>query len=115
MPSKVPCYLRTLRREWGLTQKELAGLLPRCRRARISAVERGMKVPNATELIAFGLLFGVAAHKIFPRYADTIEDAVMRAAAVLDRHVRDDLGSLGRRKSEFLRQLARRAADLEDA
>jgi transcriptional regulator with XRE-family HTH domain len=109
MPSKVPCYLRTLRKKWGLTQKELASLVPRCRRNRVSDVERGKIPPRASELLAYALIFGFPPQAIFRKYAEEIEDAVMRGAAELDRRLADDDSPPVARKIDFLEQLSNRA------
>src|SRR5690242_4565456 len=81
MASKVPCYLRTLRREWGLTQKELARLVPGVKRARlVSKVERGKRVPKSTELLAYAVIFDRRPEAIFPTLSQEIEAAVRRNA-----------------------------------
>src|SRR5690348_6236159 len=84
MPSKVPCYLRTLRREWGLTQKELATLVPGVKRVRVSKVERGKRVPRSTELLAYALIFDRRPEAIFPTLSQEIEAAVRRNASGFD-------------------------------
>jgi transcriptional regulator with XRE-family HTH domain len=106
---KVPCYLRTVRREWGLTQNELASFIPQCQRARVSKVERGLLIPTAAELIAYALLFARTPETLFPAYAETIEDAVMRGAAALDKRLEAGNPVFANRKREFLRQLLDRA------
>jgi len=108
MPSKVPCYLRTLRKKWGLTQKELASLVPHCRRNRVSDVERGKILPRASELLAYALIFGFPSQAIFRKYAEDIEDAVMRVAAEFDRRLTDDDSPSAARKIDFLEQLSNR-------
>lgn len=80
MSSNVTCYLRTHRRKWGLTQAELASLLPRGDRHRVSCVERALTPPNAEEILAYSLIFGSSPLALFPKYATTIDDAVMRGA-----------------------------------
>src|SRR5258706_14259963 len=108
MPSKVPCYLRTLRKKWGLTQKELASLVPRCRRNRVSDVERGKISPRASELLAYALIFGLPPQAIFRKYAEDIEDTVLRGAAELDRRLANDDSPSAARKIDFLEQLSNR-------
>ncbi len=109
MPSKVPCYLRTLRKRWELTQKELSSLVPRCGRVRVSDVERGISVPNGRELLAYAIIFGIAPHDLFPKYASDIEDAVMRGAAKLDRRLAEEDSPAASRKMELLDRMAKRA------
>jgi DNA-binding XRE family transcriptional regulator len=92
MRSKVPCYLRTLRREWGLTQKELATLVPGVKRVRVSKVERGKRVPKSTELLAYALIFDRRPEAIFPTLSQDIEAAVRRNASCFS--------SIGEKKGE---------------
>lgn len=105
MSTKVPCYLRTLRREWGLTQKEVADLLPRTSRARVSLLERSCALPNGRELLALSMIFGVPPERIFPALCEATEDAVMRHAYSLYRHL-DRTGSReARHKKKLLRRI----------
>lgn len=108
MPSKVPCYLRTLRKRWNLTQKELASLVPRGRRARVSDVERGRIQPRASELLAYALIFNLPPQSIFRGYAEEIEDVVMRRAAELDRRLADDETPSAMRMKELIEEMGRR-------
>lgn len=109
MSNRIPCYLRTLRREWGLTQDELADLLPRGTRARVSLVERACKNPNATEVVGYALLFGKGPDAIFPHFREIIEDEVMRRAYRMYRAVEHDDTRAGRRRRRFLRAILVRA------
>ena len=83
MSTRFPCYLAPLRKEWDLSQEELAALLPRGRRNRVSDVESGKAKPNAEEILAYSLIFGWPPHRIFPKYVEKLEDSVMRAAHAL--------------------------------
>jgi hypothetical protein len=78
--SKVPCYLRTFRRQWGLTQEEVASLLPRGDRNRVSDVERRRALPNAEEIIAYVVIFGSCGRAMFPKFYGQVEEAVMARA-----------------------------------
>ena len=111
MSSKVLCYLRTLRNEWGLTQKELASLLPKGDRNRVSLVERSLTPPNAGEILAYSLIFGCSAQAIFPRFSEEVDEEVMRAAFRL--HQRLESSSLPNavRKRELLNQVRARAVE----
>lgn len=80
MSSKIQCYLRTLRLQWGLTQEELASLLPKGSRNRVSFVERGLARPNAQEILAYPLIFGEPGHAIFRKLAEDVDEEVMRRA-----------------------------------
>lgn len=109
MSSKVPCYLRTLRSEWGLTQAELASLSPKGDRNRVSRVERNLTPPNAREILAYGLIFGLPAPAIFRKLCEETDEAVMRRAYRLHQRLEGDPSPRALRKRELLDQLRARA------
>lgn len=90
MPTRFPCYLAPLRKEWDLLQEELVALLPRGSRNRVSDVESGKAVPNAEEILAYSLIFGLPPHRIFPEYVEKIEDLVMQNGLALYERIKDD-------------------------
>lgn len=109
MSQKVRCYLRTLRRGWGLTQEEVAALLPKATRKRVSRVERELSAPNAEEIIAYGLIFGLPPSKAFPRFQAKVEEAVMQRAYRLHKRLEGDDSQAARRKREFMEKMLARA------
>jgi len=109
MSLKVHCYLRTLRRGWGLTQEEVAALLPKASHTRVSRVERELVSPNAGEIIAYGLIFGLPASKIFARFQAKIEEVVVEHSYRLHKRVEGDETRLGRRKRELTEKMLARA------
>lgn len=109
MSSKVHCYLRTLRLEWGLTQAELAFLSPKGDRNRVSRVERNLTPPNAREILAYGLIFGLPAPSIFRKLCEETEEAVMRHAYRLHQRLEGKESPKVLRKRELLDQLRARA------
>jgi transcriptional regulator with XRE-family HTH domain len=117
MPTKVPCYLRTLRKQWELTQQELALLVGRGDRNRVSLLENGKVPPSSSELFSYALIFGVPPQDIFPRFADQVQDAVLLSAAELDKRLGNSpAGSVSlERKIELLRQLVVRASSEESS
>jgi transcriptional regulator with XRE-family HTH domain len=109
MSLKVQCYLRTLRREWSLTQEEVASLLPKGGRNRVSRVERDLIPPNAEEILAYRLIFGSSAKSTFPRFYAEMEDAVMRCAYRLHQELEGDQSPGGLRKRKLIDQMLARA------
>ena len=107
--SKVPCYLRTLRRQWSLTQAEVASLLPKGDRNRVRDVEQGRTLPNASEILAYSVIFGASGSAVFPRYFADTEDIVMRRAYRLFKKVKRSGSPRSTRKLELLRQMLARA------
>ena len=109
MSSKVACYLRTLRIEWGLTQKELSSLLPKGDRDRVRSVELGRAPPNAAEILAYPLIFGLPAGKIFPKFSEDTAETVMQRAYRLSRRLEGDASPKAGHKRELLERLRARA------
>lgn len=107
--SHVRFELRTLRRKSGLSQEELASLLPRAGRTKVVRIEDGTSVPDAAQILACELIFGSPGRELFRGlYADT-EEAVMRAAYVLHNRLEADPSVTARRKREFLEGILDRA------
>ena len=102
--TKLSCYLRTLRREWCVTQVDLARLA-RTSARRVSNVERGTTPPNAAEILAYSLLFGLPPGEIFPAFYDGMEEHVKEQAYRLD----DRLGDVGGEEALRTRRLLRGA------
>ena len=102
MSPHVLSYLRTHRRKWGLTQKDIARLVGRASSTHISRVERGLRTPSLETLIAYEIVFGIPPRSLIPnRYAD-IEERVLREAQTLFAELQDDRTRRGARKREFL-------------
>jgi transcriptional regulator with XRE-family HTH domain len=106
--STFPIYLRTRRREWKLSQAELAALLPRAGRNRISDVERGHTKPNASDLLACAFIFDISAENLFPAFAESVQDAVMVGAHRLWQAVEGDDSPEARRKYELVQSMLTR-------
>lgn len=109
MSSKVRCYLRTLRNQWGLTQEELASLLNKGDRKRVKCVESGESKPNAWQILAYQLIFGVPAHDLFPKLCEEVDEAVMEAAYRLYQHLEEDRSPEADRKRKLLNEIQSRA------
>jgi transcriptional regulator with XRE-family HTH domain len=67
------CALRTHRRTWGLSQRELADLLGFQSPTHISRLEQGKRVPGLETALACSTLFGVPPGELFPQLALEIE------------------------------------------
>ncbi|MHB8147502.1 MAG: helix-turn-helix domain-containing protein [Vulcanimicrobiaceae bacterium] len=72
------CYLRTHRRQWGLTQQELAGLMGFRSASHVSRIENGKRDPTTDTVLACEVIFGVSGLAMFPCAYDAVEDRVMR-------------------------------------
>ena len=109
MSSKVQWYLRSLRRQWGLTQEEVLSLLPKGGRNRVSRVERGLVPPNAHEIVAYKLIFGSSAKALFPRFTEEVEEVVMQRAYRLHKKLARQNTREATRKLKLLERMLARA------
>jgi transcriptional regulator with XRE-family HTH domain len=105
-----PSYLRTHRKRWALTQRELAALLGARSASQIAEYELLAHDPNAEALIAFEFIFGEPARRIFPALYASVEVEVTRNSAFLAEALagRNDPKALVQR--ELIESIARRAA-----
>jgi len=111
MSSKVHCYVRTLRNEWGLTQRELASLLPKGDHNRVSRVERNIILPNGAEILAYALIFGLSGQAVFRKLSDKTDEAVMQGAFRLHQRLEGNSSPKAVRKRELLDQIKARAIE----
>lgn len=109
MSSPVHSYLRTHRRTWGLTQKELAFLLGRKSPTHVSRLEKRKRMPSIDIVLACEILFGVTSKEVFPALYEEIEDSVMTRAAAFYEELEHKTGRAALRKKEFLSAVLRRA------
>lgn len=105
----IPCYLRTQRRIYGFTQEELAGLIGRGGRERVSGVERAKAQPNAAEILAYSVLFGLSPAELFPAYYNLVEEGLIERAYALDERLLEVKTKEARNKRELLRGALARA------
>ncbi len=76
--STALCYLRTHRRVWGLTQRELATLLGLKSTTHISRIENGKRAPSVESALACQVIFGIPPSAMFPRLYTLVEEKAMR-------------------------------------
>lgn len=100
--------VRSLRKEYALSQTELAELLATSQTI-ISRIEAGDDVASIETVLALQVVFDVEPRMLFhPRYR-RVEDAVMRRALKLDRRVAGKADSASRKKRELLSAMVNRA------
>lgn len=110
MERRLPIYLRTLRRRWGLTQPELAQLLG-IQRSHISRLESGKRTPAFESLIAILLVFETKASDVFPKMTKEIWEDVGRRAYELHSEVQGNSSRGTKMKLDFLERVIKRAKD----
>ena len=109
--NKVSCLLRTHRLKWELRQKDLAALVPDTGDHRVSYVERNLRPPNAREILAYGLIFGVLPEDLFPSLVSEVEDTVLRNAYYEHQKCEGNASPKASRRRAFLESILARAAD----
>jgi len=104
------CLLRAHRLKWELHIGELASLVPRLSETRLSFVERGRRRPNAREILAYQMIFGVLPEELFPGLVAEVEETLLRKAYLLWQKYEHDTSARGKRKRKFLETILARAA-----
>lgn len=105
----VLCYLRTHRRNWGLTQKELAKLVGTASSVQISRYENGKRAPKLEVALACQVIFGVPPSIMFPDAYALSEEEVMRNMYQMDLALSNTTSLSGIRKRELFSIALKRA------
>lgn len=112
MEPRLASYLRTFRRHWGFSQKEMAFLLDITDASQMSRYEKCISTPTARNLILLEMIFNASPEALFPALCEDIEDALMRRALVLLKRLEEANRPADQAKIEFLRALPRRDATI---
>ena len=104
----APCALRTYRRSWGLSQRELAEILGFGDRTAVSRIEHGKRVPLLETALACSTLFGVSLAELFPQLSLDIEEKLRATISGLRLGISSPTAVTELRKQElFSRALSR--------
>lgn len=103
------CYLRTLRRNWGLTQKELASIIGTIRPMQVSNYENSKRAPKIEVALACQVIFGVPPSTMFPDAYALAEEEVMRNMYRMDQALQNTISLPDLRKRELFALALRRA------
>jgi DNA-binding XRE family transcriptional regulator len=103
------CLLRSHRKEWCLTQEELARLLLLESATEVSRIEAAKRNPGVEVALASEVLFGAPARNIYPQLYKTVEEEVMREACGLRDDLALDASLKGVRKRALLSLALKRA------
>jgi transcriptional regulator with XRE-family HTH domain len=106
---KRRCYLRTLRRNWGLTQRELATLIGTVRPNQVSNYENSKRAPKIEVALACQVIFGVPPSTMFPNAYALAEEEVMRNMYRMDQALENTTSIQGMRKRELFALALERA------
>ena len=105
--------LRRHRKQWALTQQQVAELIGLRARSVVSSYELGHGTPNLRSALAFQLVFGVPLTALYPNLSEDIEDAVMRKALTLDEVHRGRNDGTAVRVRELLQRLLSQAGNTD--
>lgn len=109
MSTPVHSYLRTHRRRWALTQRELAFLVGRNSSTHVSRLEHDKRMPRTDIMLACAVLFGVTPADMFPKIHADVEEEVLARAAKLYEVLEKKTSKDAMRKKELLNILLERA------
>lgn len=107
----LPNYLRTHRKRWALSQKQLVHLLGFETCSPVSKYERNLTLPSLKTALACELVFGEPARALFPGAYREVEEEVMRRALVLYERVEHRSDLKGLRQHELIMDMLARATD----
>lgn len=105
----IPCYLRTHRRVWGLTVKELASLIGFHSASHMSKIEHSKRAPRVEVALACQVIFGVPPSAMFPDVYAQVEDKVMWNIYQLHLALENTTSLAGLRKRELCEIALKRA------
>lgn len=104
-------YLRTWRKRWALSQKQLALLLGFQTCTHLSKYEHDQRLPSLRSALACEIIFGVPVSTLFEGLHAEVEEEVMRRAYALYERVELRTDAAGVRKRELLKAMLARATD----
>jgi len=109
--TNVLCYLRTHRRVWGLTVKELASLIGLQSASHMSRIEHGKRPPKVEVALACQVIFGIPPSAMFPHVYTLVEDKVMWNICQLHSALEKTTSLSGLRKRELCEMALKRATE----
>jgi transcriptional regulator with XRE-family HTH domain len=105
------CYLRTHRRVWGLTQREMATLTGFKSTTHVSRIENGKRAPTVEVALACQVIFGMPPSAMFPHVYNLVEEKVMRNIYRLHLALKNTTNLTELRKRELFSLALKRAVD----
>jgi transcriptional regulator with XRE-family HTH domain len=107
MLRKLQNYLRAYRKQYGLSQKEVAFLLGVKASVKVSQYEMFQRVPSLETALALQAIFGVPVAELFAGIYEKVEKEISNRAKILDSKLQNDpAGQTTSRKIELLRAIA---------
>jgi len=109
MSHRLPSYLHTLRKQWGLSQPELAALLGLTGSA-LSRFENRSRRPSAELIIGAEVLFGHCAKDVFPGFYRAIERKIVERASAEHKRLEGQSDANTSQKLRFLAEVIERSS-----
>lgn len=108
MPRLLPSYLRTLRKQWGFSQPDMAALFDVTGSA-MSRFENLSRHPTVELVIGAEVIFGQSAKEVFPGLYQDIERAIVDRARVLRKSLKSRTDPSARKQRRLLTVFIERA------
>ena len=106
MSHKLENYLRTYRKQSGLSQDEVAYLLGCQNGTKVSRYERFARKPSLETLFAYEVVFGAPARELFAGAYQKVEKKMSKRAQLLARKIsRATPNSMATRKLQILKAI----------
>jgi len=109
MSHLLPSYLHKLRKQWGLSQPDIASLLGVTGSA-LSRFENLSRRPNAELLIGAEVIFGHGARDVFPAFYRDIERTIVGRARAQHDRLESKADPASREKLRLLSEIIERAS-----
>jgi transcriptional regulator with XRE-family HTH domain len=104
----LPSYLHTLRKQWGLSQPDMAALFDVTGSA-MSRFENLSRQPTVELVIGCEVIFGQTAEDVFPALYHDIESDIVDRARVLRDSLKSQNDPIARKKRSLLTECIKRA------
>src|SRR5665213_3140287 len=109
MPHRLPSYLHTLRKRWGLSQPDLASIIGVTGSA-LCRFENRSRRPTAELIIAAEVIFGHGAKDVFPAFYRDIERLIVDRARTQHKRLESETEPAARGKLRLLTEIIERAS-----
>src|SRR5665213_3458904 len=108
MSRLLPSYLHTLRKQWGLSQPDMAALFDVTGSA-MSRFENLSRQPTVELVIGAEVIFGQTAKDVFPALYQEIEHSIVDRAQLLRDSLKSRTDAVTRKKLRHLTEFIKRA------
>ena len=109
MPHLLPSYLHTLRKQWGLSQPDLASLLGVTGSA-LCRFENLSRRPSAELILGAEVIFGHSAKDVFPGFYHEVERDIVDRAHIQYKSLESKTDDTAREKLRLLTEIIERAS-----